>query len=163
MFQNLRYAAQFKSRSEAGISLVEVLVAVFIVGLMSSLVVLTIPRDAPAERKFAGALGDIIRDSIDRSVLRGVPVAIDIRNNVIRVHDWKGSGWNVDSSFKFEIDDKIVAQQIEPYDPYRAEEKPELICDPTGLVSPAVFRITGASERWEVIVTESGDVQLDER
>lgn len=148
---------------QAGVSLVEVLAAVFIVGLMSSLVVLTIPRGSPPERQFANALQNTIRESIDRSIIRGAPVAIDIDNNLISVRDWKRSDWNTDQNLKIRIDGKIVAQQIEPYDPYRDASKPELICDPTGLVSPAIFSITGRTERWDVIVTESGDVLLDER
>ena len=97
---------------QAGISLVEVLAAVFIVGLMSSLVVLTMPREAPPERQFAGALQEIIEDSIDRSILRGAPVAIDIRNNVIRVHDWKQSEWNRKSVAEFNVDGKSSRSKL---------------------------------------------------
>lgn len=148
---------------QAGISLVEVLVAVFIVGLMSSLVIITLPKSAPPEREFATSLQNVIRDSIERSIISGAPVAIDVRNNLIQVSDWRNSKWNFENAPRVRIDGKIVTQQIEPYDPYKEEAEPELICDPTGLVSPAIFSVTGKSERWNVIVTEAGEVQLEER
>ena len=148
---------------QAGISLVEVLAAVFIVGLMSSLVVITLPRSAPPERQFATSLQNVIRDSMDRSIIRGAPVSIDVRNNIIQVQDWKNSAWTASGAPRVTIEGKIVTQQIEPYDPYRNEADPELICDPTGLVSPAIFSVTGKRERWNVIVTAAGEVQLEER
>lgn len=150
-------------QNQAGISLVEVLVAVFIVGVMSSLVVISLPRGAPPEREFATALQNVIRDSIDRSIISGAPVAIDVRNNIIQVQDWKNAEWTTGRAPSVKIDGKIVTQQIEPYDPYRDEAEPELVCDPTGLVSPAVFSVTGKNERWDVIVTEAGEVRLEER
>ena len=148
---------------QVGISLVEVLAAVFIVGLMSSLVVITLPQSAPPERAFANSLQKVISESIDRAIIRGAPVAIDVRNNVIQIQDWRNSEWNGSHAPRIEVDGKIVTQRIEPYDPYRDEADPELICDPTGLVTPVVFSVTGRTERWNVVVTTAGEVRLEER
>lgn len=163
MIGKLSLCALSKRRQQAGISLVEVLVAVFIVGLMSSLVVMTLPRAETPERAFATSLQYIIRESMDRAIIQGAPVAIDIRNNFIQVQDWKNEAWDSSQAPRLEVKGKIVSQRIEPYDPYRDEADPDLVCDPTGLVSPAIFSVTGKSERWNVIVTAAGDVQLEER
>jgi len=163
MSDTLKEKRHAEREREAGISLVEVLAAVFIVGLMSSLIAFSLPQNPTPERVFANSLQSVIRNSMDRAILRGAPVAIDVQNNVIQVQDWKDAKWSGSDAPRVTVDGKIVTQRIEPYDPYRDEVEPELICDPTGLVSPVVFSVSGKRERWNVIVTVAGEVELEER
>lgn len=154
-FQKQRLASQ------AGMTLIEVLTVVFVVGLMSSIVVLTAPKEAPPERKFTDLLASSLEGAMDRAILSGVPVALRVTENAVYLEEWREAGWSRIDRSENKISGRFVAQMIEPI---RGEdEKAGLVCDPTGWVSPAFFRVTGRKERWDIIVQESGEVLREER
>lgn len=146
---------------EYGMTLVEVLAVLFIVGLMTGLAVLTVPRSAPPERQFATLLVETISTASDRAILMGSPVVVHVDNNEITLDDWQDGQWNEVPQFSAKLSGRFVTQQIEPSLDEKSRNK--LVCDPTGIVTQAVYRITGRQERWDVLVDEDGGVRLEAR
>ena len=81
------------ARSEYGFTLVEILVVVFIIGLSSGLVIMSLPERVSALEAAAGSVRQDLEDLQDRAVLTGVPHAIAVSAAGYERSVWRGGAW----------------------------------------------------------------------
>lgn len=80
-------------RSDAGLSLIEIMVALFIVGLASSFVVLSLPRSPTPLIEVRVILERLFEDQRVEAILGGVPRGLLIEDHEVSVLVFRGGEW----------------------------------------------------------------------
>ena len=148
-------------RTERGMTLVEVMVVVFIIGLTSSLVILTMPERAdPAERATDDFARDV-RQVADRAILTGRVQGIDLTDEGYGMAQWNGQWMTAPTRISNragpiqmrvigEVEDNPLGQ-------------PELVFDPTGVNDPVQLEMKVGAKRFLLTVDANGDVVREVR
>ena len=150
--------------SERGMTIVEVLMVVFIIGLTAGIVTLTIPQRPTEEQAGAQAFARVLREAQDQAILSGQPIGLKLSDNGYALLQWRRERWvpqgrAVALPRQLEIveqDEILVDQQV-------PTNWPDLVFDPTGIVEMAEFQLRGRGIRIDVTINETGDVILVER
>ena len=123
-------------RSEAGLSLVEVMVTLSIIAVATSLIVLTLPRPRP-QLQAAGLLRTALEKAAERSMISGQPVGLVIEEGSYSIAVWQNEEWRVLASqalapgISLLVDGEPVFSGDED-----ATIQPSLIFDPLGHTEP---------------------------
>lgn len=80
-------------RRDAGFSLMEMLVVVFIIAMASTAVVLTLPEPTPDARKHADALARELVQAGRESIISGEPIALTANADGYRFQRYRGGEW----------------------------------------------------------------------
>ena len=150
--------------SERGMTIVEVLMVVFIIGLTAGIVTLTIPQRPTEEQAGAQAFARVLREAQDQAILSGQPIGLKLSERGYALLQWRRErrvpqGRAVTLPRQLEIveeEDLLVDQQI-------PSNWPDLVFDPTGIVEIAEFQLRGRGVRMDVTINETGEVILVER
>lgn len=145
---------------EAGLSLIEVMVVVFIIGLAASLVALTLPSQASAEERAAQKFLQTLKTAQDQAVITGEPIGIVISEQSYSLQVWRRGQWRdigrdevltrrLNLSLRQERGDKQLA------------DWPSLILDPTGVTDGAIFDLMGPEEELAIQLLPTGAMQID--
>ena len=146
---------------QRGMTLVEVMMVVFIIGLSAGLVVLTLPARDPVQLVEARDFAQAVRTTQDAAILSGQPTAIQVTEDGYFTLNWSGQDWTLRRGGKTlpRAVDLVIRSGI----PERPEDWPQLIFDPTGVNAATEFRFAGGGERVDVLVLENGEVQIEAR
>jgi len=144
-------------RSEKGFTLVEIMVVILILGLASSVVLLTLPVGgmslATEATRFAARLSRAQEEAILTN--RTVEVRIDAEGYAFDVR--RGATREaLPEPFMRQTWDEDTTVRVESADTGR------LVLDPTGFASPATISLFRADGRMAVLLDASGKVTLDD-
>lgn len=146
--------------SESGISLIEVMVVVFIIGLAASLVALTLPDRVSAEEKAAQVFAQTLQTAQDQAIMSGEPIGVSISDDGYTVQVWRRGQWRAvrgGDTFARGIDIKRRLRRDET----EIEDWPSLVLDPTGVTDGAVFDLTGPNDELTINFLPTGVLQID--
>jgi type II secretion system protein H len=146
--------------ADAGVSLIEVLVTLTIVGLMAGMVVLMAPPPDRYVRDSAQGFAARLANASEQSVVRNRALALMVRENGYGFAWQERTGWREvrDSGpLTFQPLPGGVAMSVErdaslPVDVAR----PVALFEPVGAATPASFVFSGAGARWRVTLEASG-------
>ncbi len=153
--------AQPDRSSERGMTIVEVLMVVFIIGLAAGIVTMTIPQRPTTEQATAQAFGRLITEAQDQAILSGQPIGLFVTDKAYGLVQWRRGQWRAytrPASLPRQIEiTEEDAQQTAP------EGWPDLVFDPTGIVQPTEFNLRGRGVRIDISLLETGEVQFETR
>ena len=147
--------------SQRGMTLVEVMTVLFIVGLTAGLVTLTLPQRPTQEQASAQAFATVLRDAQDQAIFAGQPVGLRLTEQGYALVQWRRDGWRpagIAKAFPRTIEIVPVGDVADQPDGW-----PDLVFDPTGIVAPAAFQLRGRGVRIDIALREDGEVHLAER
>ncbi|MCI5048486.1 MAG: prepilin-type N-terminal cleavage/methylation domain-containing protein [Aquisalinus sp.] len=176
---------------QSGLTLVEILVALAIVGLLASVVVLTLPAEKSETRQQAFELGRQMKAAYELSVTKGQLVALEITETGYNFRIYGREGWQAltvpgsrpedllsDRETLFDLSgadlikpgtagDNSRSASLFTDEPERESTvmTPDIIWQPTGEVMPAEIRLTGPEETWLVVQSATREInvrQIDE-
>lgn len=142
-------------------TLVEVLMVVFIIGLATSVVVLTLPPRTPPEQKAAAALAQTVRQAQDLAILTGQPTGLDLSPEGYGVTVWTGQAWQPRGR-TVQLD-KALSVQLVSEQTERPASWPELVFDPTGVATPATLTLQTRRGGFEIAVMPDAEVRYETR
>ncbi len=147
--------------TQKGMTLVEVMTVLFIIGLTAGIVTLTLPQRPTEEQASAQAFAMVLKDAQEQAIFAGQPLGLKLSDSGYALVQWRQDGWRPIGRPDF----LPRAMQIT----YETEERPrpdgwpEIVFDPTGIVQPAEFQLRARGVRIDISLTESGEVVLVER
>ena len=143
-------------------TLIEVMVVVFIIGLTAGLVVMTLPDRATPERAAAQTLAVTLSQAQDRAIMSGQPVGLIMSERGYMLAAWTAGRWeplrggeSVPRSVRLDL---TRDTRNPPPDGW-----PDLVFDPTGVTDGAAFRLRGKQEQFQITLATSGEVQVEAR
>lgn len=161
-------------RSDAGISLVEIMVALFIVGLASSFVVLNLPRTPTPLEEARRQVEDVLTTSSKLADISGEPRGIKLRQDRLEVLVFRGGEWRApnelnrlkdvvwgdDVSFSQPEDRKARRQRPDQTGDEVVELVPDIWFDPTGIATPKTFDLSWKDDRYRFVVDQAGNLDV---
>jgi len=155
----VKHAARYSR--QAGMTLVEVMAVLFIVGLTAGLVTLTLPQRPSEEQASAQAFARILREAQDQAIMAGQPVGLKLNDQGYALVQWRRDFWRPQGKAVILPQRMEISAQTEK--PPGPESWPEIVFDPTGIVQPAEFQLRARGVRIDISLAESGEVRLVER
>lgn len=155
--------------SQAGMTLIEVLLVVFLIGLGASLAVMTLPERTPADQARAEAIASEIKQTRLEAMLSGQALGIRLKQTHYETMRWLDEAWLLrDVSDPFPQGVELI-KDIDPGTRRARDEQipviegwPDVIFDPTGVVSETRFRLLGRDADYDILISENGEVVLAE-
>ncbi|MEM7493254.1 MAG: GspH/FimT family pseudopilin [Pseudomonadota bacterium] len=151
-----------KPHKEQGMTLVEVMMVVFLIGLTSSIVVFTLPERAKPIERAADTFARDVKMAADRAILTGRVQGIDVLERGYAQVEWKPETQSWDQlrgrqGQRDELQLRLI-NVSEPGD----DVGPELRFDPTGVNSAFDLELVVEGERMRLTLSPDGDVARDE-
>ncbi len=148
---------------QSGMTLTEVMMVVFIIGLASSLVVMTMPSSPSEEVRTAEAFATALEQAQDRAIVSGQPVGLILDEDGYRFAAWFGDNWQPIRSGEEAFPRGLTLRSMEAETPDLPTGWPNYIFDPTGARENAHFVLRGQGEEIDLFVEASGDVRFEAR
>ncbi|WOI54371.1 type II secretion system minor pseudopilin GspH [Parvularcula sp. LCG005] len=177
-------AAGSNRNHQRGLSLVELLVVLIVIGLISGVAVMAIaPRASEAERaatRFAGTVEQLL----DMAIVEARPVGIDVAATSISVRRFSAGSWQAvalprtagarvtDVSLELSVSDEFDLPEADDNDsidlmfrqaPAKSAETtrmPVIVFSPVGEVTPFTLMFAGQDENWFVTVDRFASVEV---
>lgn len=146
---------------QAGMTLVEVMLVVFIVGLVAGVAVMTLPdRPGPHERAMRD-LGQAVREVQDMAVLTGDALAISAVDGKVSLVRWDGYDWQPAGRDLTSLPPGVSVRLARPGEDRRVNEKSErlLVFDPLGVSEPADIIVSAGAFERTLHITPDGEVR----
>ncbi len=147
--------------AQRGMTLVEVMTVLFIVGLTAGIVTLTLPQRPTEEQASAQAFATLLRDAQDQAIFAGQPLGLQLTDRGYSLVQWRQDRWRPQG--RPEILPGAMEILLETEARARPDGWPELVFDPTGIVQPAEFQLRARGVRIDISLLENGEVVLVER
>ncbi|WP_407646331.1 prepilin-type N-terminal cleavage/methylation domain-containing protein [Henriciella litoralis] len=149
------------ARRDRGMTLIEVLVVVFIMGLVSGVAVLSLPeRPGPQERAMRD-VRQLLEGVHDRAILTGEVTGLEVTDTGFRVLSWTGQEWMPVRTTALDLP-RGVHLEVVADDPRarsrRSGELDRIIFNPLGIAEPVRLALTYRARSWQFELTPEGDV-----
>jgi general secretion pathway protein H len=151
------------TRRDAGMTLVEVMMVIFIIGLATTVAVMTLP---PRERPEARVLREVetaLMQAQDRAVLTGEVIGLQQTEAGFELLSWTGEEWLPLQGGTLRLPDGVDVEILPPDDQRRTgQAAPErIVFNPLGRAEPVTLAVSwqGWSERVEL--NPDGEVAND--
>ena len=152
--------------NQRGMTLIEVMVVVFIIGLSAGIVVLTLPERPSQTSQAVTEFAHSVEQAQHRAMLMGTPVGLQLTEQGYRLLRWQNQTWQPERARQWPtqaLDVRLLSDGYEDTETARPSLWPDLIFDPTGVNSPAEVQLVGRGERFAVTVRETGEVDIAAR
>lgn len=147
--------------SQTGMTIIEVLMVVFIVGLTAGIVTLTIPQRPTVEQASAQAFATVLRDAQDHAILSGQPTGIKLTETGYTFVQWRRDQWQIQGRPETLPRRLNIIRRTEG-EPV-SENWPDIVFDPSGIIETAEFELRGRGTRINIALNPTGEVSLVER
>lgn len=147
--------------AQKGMTLVEVMTVLFIIGLTAGIVTLTLPQRPTEEQASAQAFATVLRNAQDQAIFAGQPLGLQLTDRGYTLVQWRQDGWRPQG--RPELLPRAMEISVETEERARPDSWPELVFDPTGIVQSAEFQLRARGVRIDISLLETGEVVLVER
>lgn len=148
--------------AQAGFSLVELLVAVFVMALASTVIILSAPRSADPAASVANQLPDLVAELVQGAVLTGETRSLLVGKSSIRLQTWSDGDWKDLPASSIRLEKSIRAQAADETSLTR-DKAPEIriTADRTGYVLAHPFDLISQRETWRVDIAADGATKTE--
>ncbi|WP_290750606.1 GspH/FimT family pseudopilin [Henriciella sp.] len=147
-------------RRDAGLTLVEILVVIFVMGLVSAVAVMTLPaRETPYERAVR-EVQSALRDAQDRAVLTGEVIGVQPTEHGLDLLSWTGEEWLPLRADRLSLPDGVRLEVVGAEDDRRDhDEIPQrIVFNPLGATQPVHLAVTWRTYAQRLTLMPDGEV-----
>lgn len=159
-----RYRQQAaQRRSETGMSLVEVLVALSIVAIATTVITLTLAAPNPLTRE-SGHLRSVLEQTAARALVTGRPTALLVDGNSYTPAIWQGGEWRAETrAARILPAGTAIVAATDAHSPRRSrdETRPVIIFDPLGHSAEASVDLVRGGVVTRFTLQPGGQVVMD--
>lgn len=149
-------------RNDTGMTLVEVLMVVFIAGLVAGVAVLTLPDRQSPHEKAVQKIRTALQDAQDRAVLTGEVIGLRPLEGRVEVLSWTGVEWQPSAHSRIALPEnvrlEIRSKTQRGEDAPRAGDPPFLIFNPLGVTEPVQVDVVQGALIHSLEITADGGV-----
>ncbi|WP_300381591.1 prepilin-type N-terminal cleavage/methylation domain-containing protein [Henriciella sp.] len=148
---------------QSGMTLVEVLLVIFIMGLVAGVAVTTLPERESPQEEAVRELGQSIRTIQDQSVLTGDVLALRTEKGRVSLLRWDGYEWQPAERAFIDLP-QAVNVRLSRADERRTRNEDEarmLVFDPLGVIEPIDVTISAGKFERTLRITQDGEVVHD--
>lgn len=143
---------------ESGFSLVEILVVLFIIGLMSAAVVLAFPKPKSALEQQAATLASQLNALAQDGLITGSVNAAGFSNDGYALYTFENSEWTERASGEWQDSYRLTFTRASAKLDMPKEKEPIIMFQPTGLSTP--FELTLADRDLKFSLKTEGDGRI---
>ena len=140
---------------QSGFSLIELMMAIFIMALATSLVVMTLPPQPGKVESEAARIEAEMHRAADQAMVSGHMTGLDITRDGYAMVRWRSGGWQTISGTGYVLPEDISIDYASESDRKLPDDWPELRFDPLGPMTPAVITLVG-SDKTLIIDVDAG-------
>lgn len=146
---------------QTGISLVEIMVTLAIIGVATSLVLLTIPT-RPLFKQETTRLQETLEQTAGRSRITGQPMGLVIEGQTYSPAIWQNGSWRLLASYTLPSDFRVEIDGETPARPEDGEPAvPVIIFDPLGHTQPVALDLIRNRAGTRLILRPDGAVDME--
>jgi len=157
-----------RAHKEAGFTLVEILCVLALLGLTAGLVVLNLPKPAPAFKVEAQNLATLMNVAARQSIIDGKVRGIDLTTSRIDILQYNGE-WIADegrdltniSGLKLIIEDQPIDLSQRDKLKEKSDLPPLIYFDATGNVTSFILELNGREESYNLFPDARGRIILE--
>ena len=148
---------------QAGLSLVEIMVTLSIIGVATSLILLTIPT-RPLHKQEASRLQEALEQTAGRSRITGQPMGLVIEGQRYSSAVWQNGTWRLLTSYSLPSDITLQIDGKPPATPEEGEASvPAVIFDPLGHTAPISIELIRNRAVTSLTLLPDGQVAVEVR
>lgn len=148
---------------QAGLSLVEIMVTLSIIGVATSLILLTIPT-RPLHKQEASRLQEALEQTAGRSRVTGQPMGLVIEGQRYSPAVWQNGTWRLLSSYSLPSDITLHIDGKLPVAPEEGKPPvPAVIFDPLGHTAPVAIELIRNRAVTSLTLFPDGQVAVEVR
>ncbi|MAK62221.1 MAG: hypothetical protein CMK09_14725 [Ponticaulis sp.] len=158
-------------KSDGGFSLVEIMVALFIVGLASSLVIVNIPRTPTPLEAARRQIEELLSTSMQLADLSGEPYGVVLEESavlplVFREGEWRRPvGYNAPKIVRLHDAVRLTTDDLEQPRFQTTEDEEEVVTadlwfDPSGLATETEFELDWDGNKYVFNVSQAGKLDI---
>lgn len=145
---------------EAGFSLVEIMVVLFIIGIMSSVVVLSIQPPKSALEKQATLLTSQINALAQDGLISGSVNAVGFSRDGYTLYSFENSEWTERVTDEWEENYRMTLKRVSAKLEMPKTTEPIIMFQPTGLSTPFEFTLSDRDTKYALKTSGDGKVEL---
>ena len=147
-------------RSEAGLTLVEVMMVVFIIGLAASVAIMTLPPRESAAERGVREIRQALQDAHDRSVLTGEVIGLHPVEGGLKLVSWTGTEWLPAPRGDIRLPDDVRVELLAPEDRRgpRQDAPEQIVFNPLGPAEPVLLDVSWRTVSYRLTLLPDGDV-----
>jgi general secretion pathway protein H len=143
---------------ESGFTLIEILMVVFIIGLSSSLVIMSLPERVSGLQQDAFVLQRDVDALANRAILTGIPHALEFNGRAYEGRAHQAGKWVSILGLRREIS-RDVALRVKGGGPLSGT-KARIVFDPTGAPTGAQLSLSARGERFDIALNNNMSEQV---
>lgn len=128
---------------EAGLTLVELMMVLFIMGLMTSAVVLTLPSAPSKLDQDLDLLTAHLNQTAQRSIIMATPTAFGLSTQGYAFFIYRGDEWILDRNVSWQTDVDVELKKSEWKIELNEIVEPQIVFEPNGLTAPFELSFRG--------------------
>ena len=149
-----------RSHHEAGFTLVEILAILIIIGLMSAVVILSIPRpDSPLEKQ-AQLITGHLNQLAQNSIISGRVGAVGISKAGYALYNYEDQDWHEITSGEWDASYRVRFKRENKNLELPKETTPTILFQPTGLSTAFEISLTDGGAQYIISAQGDGHVAL---
>ncbi|MEL6753318.1 MAG: type II secretion system minor pseudopilin GspH [Pseudomonadota bacterium] len=148
--------------SDAGFSMVELMVVVFIIGLVASFIVLSAPAPRDELEQEAQRVSALLQQAADEALVSGQPYGIRLEGRTLQVVRLNAGVWQGVTGAQIALSSDHALNLVSETDPVAGDSAPAIWFDPSGMAQPATMELSDTRDRLALSVSVSGEVTLME-
>lgn len=144
---------------EAGFSLVELMVVIFLIGLAATFIVLSAPPSKHRLESEAEAISHLLARAADEAMVSGLAHGALIDSNGVQVMRYNSGVWQPIPDAGISFSDDITLDELTVHS-NAAEGAPSLWFDPTGMSNRARIDLTDGRETTSILIAGNSEVSI---
>lgn len=154
-----RAARPGPARAEAGFSIIELMTVLFIIAVVTSMVILTLPRRQPSAELEAASLAIAIERASEQALVSGIAHGIDVGQRGYAIVLRQDGNWVQVAGSAHRLESGVTLVRGEGADG-QAEDGPHFIFDPLGTALGEPLTLSGGETRITLTLAPNGNVSL---
>ena len=150
----------YTNTKEAGFTLVEILCVLLILGLMSSMVVLSMPRPKPAIEKQAERLTFEINALAQDGLISGAVTAAGFSKDGYALYAFENSEWTERAAGEWQDSYRMTLTRASAKLELPKKTEPIILFQPIGLSTPFEFTLSDRDTKYALKTSGDGRIEL---